>query len=225
MRPRRWMSCGALGGLWLALTCGPGFSAPGAVIDAAVTDDKGKPVEDAVVYVVSLPRADTPRSDVTMDQQDKEFIPYVLPIDLRTPVQFPNRDNIRHHVYSVSAAKKFELPLYIGTPAHPVVFDKPGVVVLGCNIHDWMLAYVFVLPAPYFAKTGSDGKARITELPPGSHEVRVWHPRMRESTEKTGQQAAASLTAPGQVTFTVQLKREWRVPRTPDRYGGAAPPN
>jgi plastocyanin len=217
------MSCGVLGGLLLAFTCGPAFPAPDAAIEAAVTDDKGKPVEDAVVYVVSLPRAETRRDDATMDQQDQEFIPYVLPIDTQTAVRFPNRDNIRHHVYSVSPAKKFELPLYSGTPAHPVVFDKPGVVVLGCNIHDWMLAYVFVLPTPYFAKTGPDGKARIAELSPGSHEVRVWHPRMRESTEKTGQQAAASPTAAGQVTFTVTFKREWRVPRTPGRYGGAGP--
>lgn len=85
----------------------------------------------------------------------------MLPVYVGTRVTFPNRDNIRHHVYSFSSAKKFELPLYIGTPAAPVVFDKPGVVALGCNIHDWMLAYIYVLTTPHFAKTAADGKARL----------------------------------------------------------------
>ena len=86
-------------------------------------------------------------------------------------VSFPNRDNIRHHVYSFSSPKKFELPLYIGTPAAPVLFDKPGVVALGSNIHDWMLAYIYVVTTPYFAKTAADGKARLDGLTPGTCEA------------------------------------------------------
>jgi len=144
-----------------------------------VADEKGKPIEDAVVFLTPLGTtpAAPPPSTALMDQHDKEFVPYVLPVYVGTRVTFPNRDNIRHHVYSFSSAKKFELPLYIGTPAAPVVFDKPGVVALGCNIHDWMLAYIYVLTTPYFVKTAADGKARLEGLAPGAYEARVWHPR------------------------------------------------
>ena len=109
---------------------------PAAVIESIAKDETGKPVDDAVVYLVApaLP-ARTPAAS-TLDQIDKEFVPTVLPVEVGTPVRFPNRDNTKHHVYSFSAPKKFELPLYSGTPASPVVFDKPGIVVIGCNIHD-----------------------------------------------------------------------------------------
>jgi hypothetical protein len=155
-----------------------------------------------------------------LDQFDKEFIPSVLPIYVGTSVTFPNRDNIRHHVYSFSAPKKFELPLYIGTPAAPLVFDKPGVVVLGCNIHDWMVAYIYVLTTPFFAKTDKDGKARIADVPPGAYEARVWHPRMRVPAEKTTKPLTLAAAEHGQVAFVVSLKREWRAPRGPGKYEG-----
>jgi plastocyanin len=107
-------------------------------VEASVTDQSGKPVLDAVVTLMPVggpPPALRPMPAV-MDQVNKEFVPAVLPVVVGTPVSFPNRDNIRHHVYSFSPAKKFELPLYMGTPSAPVVFDKPGAVALGCNIHD-----------------------------------------------------------------------------------------
>src|SRR5213594_3548071 len=135
-------------------------------------------------------------------------------------VSFPNRDNIRHHVYSFSSPKKFELPLYIGTPAAPVLFDKPGVVALGSNIHDWMLAYIYVVTTPYFAKTAADGKGRLDRLPPGTYEARVWQPRMRGGTDKTAQPVTLAAGELAQVAFVVSLKAEWRVPRAPDSYKG-----
>jgi len=184
-------------------------------IEAVVTDERGKPVADAVVTLASLgmPAPATPRVTVVMDQHDKEFVPHVLPVYIGTPVSFPNRDNIRHHVYSFSAPKKFELPLYIGTPAAPVVFDKPGVVALGCNIHVWMLAYVYVMTTPYFAKTAADGKARLEGRAPGAYEARVWHPRLRGETEKTAKPLTLAPGQPAQAAFVVSLKAEWRVPR------------
>jgi hypothetical protein len=103
----------------------------------------------------------------------------VTALQVGTPVLFPNSDNIRHHVYSFSPAKKFELPLYSGVPAEPVVFDKVGVVTLGCNIHDWMIAYVAVLPTPFFQVTGNDGRAVLKDLPPGHYTVETWHPALK----------------------------------------------
>jgi plastocyanin len=183
-------------------------------IEATVTDDKGKPIEDAIVSVMALGAAPAPvPPTAVMDQHDREFVPHVLPVHVGTRVNFPNRDNIRHHVYSFSSAKKFELPLYIGTPTAPVVFDKPGVVALGCNIHDWMLAYIYVLATPHFAKTTADGKARVDGLAPGTYEARVWHPRLRGDTEKMGKPLTVAAGESAQVAFVVSLKTEWRIPR------------
>ena len=97
-----------------------------------------------------------------MDQRGSQFVPHVLPVQAGTSVTFPNSDQIRHQVYSFSASKRFELPLYAGTSASPIRFDQPGIVVLGCNIHDWMIGYVVVLDTPYFGKTGErrQGAAR-----------------------------------------------------------------
>jgi plastocyanin len=201
--------------LCLALAFLAAARPPGQTVEATVTDDKATPIEDAVVYILNA-SAPQPRSMVqaTMDQQDKEFIPHVLPIEVGTSVLFPNRDNIRHHVYSFSPAKQFELPLYIGTPANPVLFDKPGPVVLGCNIHDWMVGYIVALPTPYFAKTGVTGKARIDNVPSGTHEIRIWHPRMKVATEKTGQRMALGQGGDTiETAFVLSLKRDFRPTR------------
>ncbi len=212
---RRWLTRALAAGAVVA-SLGVAPPADAGTVEASVLDDKGKPVEDAVVYLVApTPRGAAGRA--TLDQQNKEFLPHVLPVVVGAAVTFPNNDNIRHNVYSVSPAKKFELPLYIGTPAAPVVFDKPGVVVLGCNIHDWMLAYVYILSTPYFAKTGADGRARVADVPAGVWEVRVWHPRQRDATEKTGQPLTLADGDTGPLAFKVRLKGEWRVPR---REGG-----
>jgi plastocyanin len=150
-------------------------SAWGASLEATVKDAKGVPLEDAVVWArpkgAPLPRV--PR-DAAVEQINKTFVPLVTIVQTGTPVRFPNRDEIRHHVYSFSPAKVFELKLYAGTPVAPVVFDKPGEVVLGCNIHDHMIGYVFVVDSPFYAKTGKTGAAKI-ELPAGEYEVHAWH--------------------------------------------------
>ena len=97
-------------------------------------------------------------------------------VTVGTKVAFPNFDTVRHHVYSFSQAKTFELKLYAGVPAAPVVFDKPGLAVLGCNIHDRMAAWVVVADTPWFARTGADGIARIEGAPAGAYRIAAWHP-------------------------------------------------
>jgi plastocyanin len=217
---------GALVVLVLVGALGASASARSEAVEATVKDDGGKPVAEAVVLLTPVsaqPPSPAKPAVTVMDQQDKEFVPHVLPVYVGTAVSFPNLDNIRHHVYSFSPPKKFELPLYIGTPAAPVIFDKPGVVALGCNIHDWMVGYIYVLSTPYFAKTGADGVARIADVPPGAYEARVWHPRLKVALEKTSRPLTVSATEASPLTFVIGLKREWRAPRGPGRYDGARP--
>jgi hypothetical protein len=192
-----------------------------AEIAASVTDEGGHPVEDAVVVAVPTdggarvpPR---PREGI-VDQVNQEFTPKVTAVLVGTRVSFPNHDNVRHQVYSFSPAKRFELPLYAGVPAEPVVFDKAGVVVVGSNIHDWMVGYVYVSESPYFAKTGKDGKALLTELSPRAYTLRVWHPQLdaaEDATRKIVDARAGSIA----VAWTIRLKREAKVRRAPTGEG------
>jgi len=152
-----------------------------AAIAADVRSAAGEAIPDAVVY--ALPAAAPPlsrsRPKSSIEQLDREFIPYVSAVQAGTVVTFPNHDPILHHVYSFSRAKPFEIKLYSGASPIEIVFDQPGVVTLGCNIHDWMIAYVLVVETPYFGKTDAQGRASLPNVPPGKYEVRVWHPTQK----------------------------------------------
>ena len=186
-----------------------------APVEFSVTDTKGRPVEDAVVSLVPLDapaRLTPPDQPLEIVQHDQTFLPTVTALVVGTTVSFPNRDTVQHHVYSLSPAKKFELPLYAGEAKAPVLFDRPGVVALGCNIHDWMSAYVVVLATPWFAKTGADGHATVKDLPPGHYRAEVWHARLAK-TETREVAVAASPAAP--LAFPLKLKAERRARRHP----------
>ena len=187
--------------------CAP---AAAGTVSASVSDANGAPVADAVIYAVALgpTPAAAPRPAI-MDQVNKEYLPLVVPVQVGAAVTFPNKDNIRHQVYSFSPAKVFEMKLYAGTPAKPVVFDKPGAVVLGCNIHDWMVGYVYVVDTPYFAKTGKAGSARLNALPAGDYKVRVWHPYMGAEPALLTLKVAEGTTA--QASFRLELSAPQKV--------------
>lgn len=172
-----------------------------ATIDVKVQDGKGRAVKDAVVYAMpegrQLPLA---HRTAVMDQRNRMFVPHVLPVQTGTSVQFPNSDDVRHHVYSFSPAKPFQLPLYKGTPANPEVFDRAGVVTLGCNIHDQMSAFIIVVDTPYFEKTAASGQAVLRDVDGGRYTVRVWYPDMR--TEPQPQSITLSGSERTSVSFT-----------------------
>ncbi|MEA2490220.1 MAG: hypothetical protein QOH21_2012 [Acidobacteriota bacterium] len=151
-----------------------------ATVDVRVQDAKGRPVADAVVFAVpegrQLPLA---RKTAVMDQKNRMFVPHVLAVQTGTSVQFPNSDDVRHHVYSFSPAKPFQLALYKGTPANPMLFDRAGVVTLGCNIHDQMNAFIVVVDTPFFEKTAATGRTALRDLTAGRYTLRVWYPDMR----------------------------------------------
>lgn len=163
-------------------------AARAAVISATVLDTSGKPVEGAFVFIAAAPgRHKAPSKPVVMDQVGKMFVPHAMVVLAGTKVDFPNKDELHHHVYSFSKPKRFDLPLYKGKPQAPVVMDTPGVVKLGCNIHDWMQGYIFVVQNPYFAMTDKNGKAELKEVPAGAYKVGVWSPRRKQPVEETFQ--------------------------------------
>jgi plastocyanin len=202
-----WRLCPGIG-LVLALALGP---AQAGTLEVRVLAN-GKPLNDAVVYAVpigsnpALPAAKT-NTPAVMVQENQEFNPYVLPIRVGTTVEFPNRDSFRHHVYSFSPPKIFELKLYGGGEVQKVTFDKEGVVTLGCNIHDNMLAYIYVVDTPYFAKT-VNGAASLN-VPPGEYAVRVWHPDQRANTSRS-EDVTLAATATRDLELSVELKRDRR---------------
>jgi plastocyanin len=152
-----------------------------AGIKATLTGSDDLPLADAVIYAVPLNATSPlplPRG-AEIDQRNKMFLPAVSVVQAGAAVAFPNSDNIRHQVYSFSPAKVFNIKLYSGRPSEPVVFDKPGVVVLGCNIHDKMVAWVLVVDTQWFSRTDAKGMAEITGLPAGDYELRLWHPGLQ----------------------------------------------
>ena len=181
-----------------------------ATVVAHVTSQTGAAAEGAVVTVVrngQMPASAKAGTRAIMLQQDRQFAPFILPVQLGTTVEFPNRDPFRHQVYSFSAAKAFELKLYGGNEVNSITFDKEGVIALGCNIHDNMLAYIYVVGTPYFAMAAKDGAASVEQIPAGSYTVNVWHP-----SQKGGQAVSKDITlAAGdtaKLDLQIEMKRE-----------------
>jgi plastocyanin len=153
----------------------------GANLHVQVRDPEGHPVANAAVY--ATPERPIPREaalKAIIDQVNRHFVPRISVIQAGTSVYFPNSDNIRHSVYSFSPPKVFTLKIYSGVPANPVVFDRPGIVVLGCNIHDSMVAWLLIVDTPFFARTDGAGTATLTNLPAGSYLLRAWSNAMRQ---------------------------------------------
>jgi plastocyanin len=161
----------------------------------------GQALAGAVVAVEVKGRTGkTSSAKADVGQRERQFTPQVLVVQTGTAVSFPNFDTVRHHVYSFSPIKVIDIKLYSGTPAEPVVFDKPGVAALGCNIHDRMSAHVIVVDTPLFAVTNAQGQATL-DLPPGEHAVKAWH-----AGQKAPLLQALALTVPaggGAVALTL----------------------
>lgn len=168
-------------------------------------DAAGAPLADAVVYAMPAtgPAEAKGARTAAVEQVDREFVPYVSVIQTGTAVTFPNRDAILHHVYSFSPAKPFEIKLYQGRSPVEIAFDRPGVVTLGCNIHDWMIGYILVVSTPHFAKTGAGGLAQLRDLPGGAYELRAWHPRQRAGA--LAQEARLEADSEARAAFAIDV--------------------
>ena len=167
--------------LGFLLTCAfATLPAYAATVQVQLQDATGKPLSEGIVFLDSreAKQLAKPAVGAEIAQTNKQFAPRVLVVPVGTAVTFPNRDTVRHHVYSFSPTKTFELKLYSGTSASPVVFDKPGIAILGCNIHDNMSAWVVVVETPYFAYGDGVGAATLHDVPPGNYRLHIWHPRL-----------------------------------------------
>jgi plastocyanin len=183
--------------LWLAP-----LAAAAGDLSVTVRTPRGQPVADAVV-TVAAPHAGPIRFawPYRMAQKNIMFDPFVLIVPVGAEVVFPNYDSVRHQVYSFSPAKTFELKLYGREETHTVRFDKPGVVQLGCNIHDSMVAFIVVVDTPYAAKTNAQGVATIAGVPPGAQGVTVWRPYLHAPGGALTQ--AAQIPREGEARLTV----------------------
>jgi plastocyanin len=197
------------------LSLAPASSVWAGDVAFTVVTLKGKPVADAVV--AAYPDGPRPASirfawPSAMDQHNLQFDPFVLIVPVGAEVSFPNRDSVRHHVYSFSPAKAFELKLYGRDETRSVHFDKVGVVALGCNIHDSMVAFIKVVDTPYAAKTDAAGQVVLRGLPSGPVQVRVWHPYLKAPNNEIVRTVAVTSGADREA---VQID----VRNTPDRRG------
>lgn len=183
MNLRGRLALGALTALLLA-----GGTARAGDLTATITDEDGKPVADAVLSLLAEPSVvgapappalPEPLRKAVIDQRDETFFPYVALIGVGGSVVFHNGDTPHHHVYSFSPVKSFEFVLAPGEESQPVVFDKPGVAAIGCNIHDQMIAYVYVSGTPWVGLSDKAGAVHLSNLPDGAFKATIWHPALR----------------------------------------------
>jgi plastocyanin len=199
-------------GALLTVLCAP-LSA--ADLNASVVDAAGHGV--AGIVLIAEPQFDLPgrkgnrAATVIMDQQHMQFVPDILVVQTGTGVEFPNSDQIEHQVYSFSAAKSFKLSLYAGHKYPPIIFDHPGLVVVGCNIHDHMIGYVYVTDSPYFGRSDQSGHWSLRDLTPGAYRLTAWHPRMQEPGGMS-LEMALTITDTAAAAPVIQLTRALRPP-------------
>lgn len=147
-----------------------------AAVQITITDQQGQPLEDAVVELLDPANVKFSQKKAEIKQQDLTFSPFVSAYQTGTAVDFPNMDKTRHHVYSFSSAKVFELKLYANKPEAPVVFDQAGIIALGCNIHDYMQAYIYVGDSQFLQVTDTKGQTNFADVPDGNYQLKLWHP-------------------------------------------------
>lgn len=177
------LSCFSIFAMLGPLLTGMGLMIPvfAADITIQLENQNKAPLADAVIFMTSPSRplpSDAARHRI--EQIDKQFVPLVSAVPIDSVVEFPNHDHVKHHVYSFSAPKTFEIRLYKGADSPPVILDKPGVVTLGCNIHDFMVGYIYIVETPYYGVSNTDGLVIIHDLKAGEYVLKAWHPGIEQ---------------------------------------------
>lgn len=188
-----------------------------AALDITVHDQTDAPLANAVVELVAPQSSEMPNptQQYSIAQQGLTFVPFVSAIPVGSKVEFPNRDKTRHHIYSFSDAKTFEIELYVGKPKQPVQFNQAGIVVLGCNIHDYMQAYIYISQSPLVKVTDEAGRVQFDDLPEQTYQLKLWHPWQIAPAEPT----SVALKAATQQRFSLAIEHK-TLPTPPQRGFG-----
>lgn len=188
------------------LTAAPAWAGDLAV---SLKTPAGQPVVDAVIMVTPQSGKGALRigSSYRMAQKGLQFQPFVLIAPVGAEVSFPNLDTVRHHVYSFSTPKRFELKLYGRDETRHVRFDKPGVIAVGCNIHDDMSAYIRVVDTPYAAKTAANGEVTISGLPAGPATITIWHPYLKSARNEAVRSATIPASGAARQALVLDLRK------------------
>lgn len=202
IRPMRYLLPAAL---LLLIAAQPAAAAP---LTVRVVDGAGHPIRDAVVTLRPVQGA-APRPALAggyrISQQNTQFQPFVSVIPVGATVAFPNLDPFRHHVYSFSPARIFELRLFAKDQTRSVTFDRAGIVAIGCNIHDSMSAFIFVTDTSWALETTASGAVTFRDTPTVPYIVQVWHPFLRAPGNQTSRQRGPAADEATE-TFTVTLR-------------------
>ncbi len=183
-------------------------------------DSDGKPVSDAVISLTSPATSGLgPAKPASVNQLGEEFVPKVSVVQVGGDVAFLNQDPTQHHVYSFSPAKQFERKIPARSAPQHVVFDKPGIVDLGCNIHDQMLGFLIVVDTPYFAKTSAAGLADLGDVPPGKYQARIWHPRLKSANSEEVAEVTVTPSGITGLPGALNLKPERRAGPAAEKSG------
>jgi plastocyanin len=205
---------------WVVAALAALLSHAAAAVTVSIADRDGAPMPDMAVVLTALSGDPVPLSDdaspYIIDQVGMAFTPKVLVVPTGARVHFPNSDTVSHHVYSFSRPNGFELPLYKGTPHVPVRFDSPGLVTMGCNIHDHMLGYVVVVATPHIAITNADGVAVIENVPAGEYRLSIVHTQGNDPELRV----VESLTLDGSAERVVHRVNDVAAP--PDNSSGGS---
>lgn len=190
-----------------------------ADLDVFVGAARDAPVADAVIALrprdASAPPPAAAPAAKTIDQKNETFLPYVEVFRPGDSVVFRNSDQTRHHVYSFAPARQFEFVLTPGQSSAPLRLENTGAIAVGCNIHDHMITYLYVSDAPWTARSGSDGHARVAALPPGEYDVSVWHPQLRPGQAPPSQPLHLAADTSASLSFSLSLLPDPR--RSADR--------
>ncbi|KAF7765156.1 hypothetical protein PCIT_a4480 [Pseudoalteromonas citrea] len=191
----------------MGLACLMGFSCQ--ALEITVKDTLGKPLAGTAVWLEGdlwpVKKASLLKK-YSMGQRDRNFTPHALIVPQGASVEFPNFDSILHHVYSFSQPKAFELKLYRDKPQAPIHFTQPGVIELGCNIHDWMLGYILVVSSGVYGLTDEQGKVELplSDTQVGTAVLKVWHEQFENLNKPESQSLIIRDTSQKEV---YQLKR------------------
>ncbi|MBO6227633.1 methylamine utilization protein [Shewanella baltica] len=189
-----------------------------AELNIKLVDLQQQAIADTVVELIPavMPDKAMPVGHYEMSQKNRTFIPFVLAVPKGAKVDFPNLDRTRHHVYSFSEAKPFELKLYVGQAEAPILFDKPGLVALGCNIHDYMQAFIYVADSPIVAVTDEKGEIQFKDLAAGQYKVKLWHPWQKAASEPT---ELMLTTGANQLSLSLDIERQAKPSAPPSGFG------